>query len=92
MRLGRINTKLMSELLSACPPPLHDEEIPKYALSSFSLRNDRGVAVMQPSVIYNKGNRYKNHCEVTVNCDDICLRYSAMITTEKKTVLLFFIL
>lgn len=36
----------MSEPLSACPPPLHEEEISKYALSSFSLRKDRGVAVV----------------------------------------------
>lgn len=49
MHLCGINTKLseslMGELLSACPPPLHDEEISLYALS-FSLRNDRGVAVV----------------------------------------------
>lgn len=50
MHLCGINTKLseslMSELLSVCPPPLHDEEISNYALSSSSLRNDRGVAVV----------------------------------------------
>lgn len=88
---------LISEVLSARPPPLHDEDISKYALSSFSLRNDRGVAVvwthkvLPDADINNRGNRQKNlnnvgKCEVTATV--MLLTYGIQQTTEK--VLFFY--